>query len=451
VFVGKAGSVQPVAVVDAAAPGGGIFSYFRGPAALNDSGQVAFTAGRNLGSSSSDGVFVGTSGALHAVALHDTAAPGGGNYAGFRDPVLNSAGQVAFSAVLGATLTDGLFIGTPESVQTIALGSTAAPTGGNFREDGLPFSPEIDGSGRVAFWAILTGATSNQGLFAGYPGSIQMVALQGTPAPSGQTYANFSSKRLNLDANGEVSFDAGLTGSEAIVLGQPDALQTLVKLGDAAPLGGNFSSFGNPLVDESGQVVFFAGLTGFGVTPLNRLGLYTWSNGRLMKVVREGDQINVDPGPGMDLRIVSKSGIRLHESSGGEDGRASSFSRNGYLTYRLTFTDNTSGIFLRRLVELLGDFDGNGTVNAADYDVWKAKYGSTTSPFADANHDNIIDTADYVLWRDNFGQTVVGTPGEGWSTQISAPEPGTGMLLFLSIVSLLAAVEARGNHRRHAP
>ena len=36
---------------------------------------------------------------------------------------------------------------------------------------------------------------------------------------------------------------------------------------------------------------------------------------------------------------------QLREGSGGEDGRGVSFSDTGFLTYRLTFTDGSSGIF----------------------------------------------------------------------------------------------------------
>jgi hypothetical protein len=447
VFLGTPGDVEAVAIVDEPAPGGGIFSYFRGRPAINDSGQVAFAAGRRIGASSTDGVFVGTHIALNSIALVDTPAPGGGSYIGFRDPTLNNAGQVAFSAaVMDANRRDGLFIGTPQSVQAIALGDTPAPAGGNYGSEGLPFSPEIDASGQVAFWGTLKGGASNQGLFAGHPGNLQAVALQGTPAPIGQDYAGFSGRRLNIIDMGQVAFEADLTsGSEGIFVGEPSALRTLVARGDPAPLGGNFNSFGSPLADDTGQIVFVAGLTGFGVTPLNRSGLYVWSNGRLMKIARTGDQIDVDAGPGMDFRIVHE--IRLHENSGGDGGRASSFSSNGYLTYRLTFTDSTSGIFLRQLVQLPGDFDANGIVNASDYQVWKANYGSTTNLAADGNHDQIVDTADYILWRDNLGRVLSDILDVGLPAPALVPEPAAQVLLVVGMISLFVIVGEPNKYR----
>ena len=57
---------------------------------------------------------------------------------------------------------------------------------------------------------------------------------------------------------------------------------------------------------------------------------------------------------------------------------------------------------------LLGDFDSNGVVDAADFTIWQDELGSTDLiPFsgADASGDGIVDSADYTVWRNNFGQT----------------------------------------------
>src|SRR5690606_21292556 len=50
-----------------------------------------------------------------------------------------------------------------------------------------------------------------------------------------------------------------------------------------------------------------------------------------------------------------------------------------------------------------GDYDGSGTVDEGDYDLWKAAFGSTEDPAADGNGDMVVDAADYTLWRDNLG------------------------------------------------
>jgi hypothetical protein len=97
------------------------------------------------------------------------------------------------------------------------------------------------------------------------------------------------------------------------------------------------------------------------------------------------------------------------------------------------------------IIRLNGDYDGNGEVTAADYEVWKANYGSTTSLTADGNRDNVVDAADYIIWRDNLGQTLVDNVNVGFPA-LSIPEP-TCWILFL--VGLLSVVP-RLRHRQTA-
>ena len=56
-------------------------------------------------------------------------------------------------------------------------------------------------------------------------------------------------------------------------------------------------------------------------------------------------------------------------------------------------------------VALAGDYNGDGTVNAADYTIWRNTKGSADDLRADGNHNGIVDQGDYDLWHANFGQT----------------------------------------------
>lgn len=58
------------------------------------------------------------------------------------------------------------------------------------------------------------------------------------------------------------------------------------------------------------------------------------------------------------------------------------------------------------ITSLPGDYNGDKTVNDADYAVWRNSFGSTTNLAADGNGDGRIDAADYGIWRDHYGQSI---------------------------------------------
>jgi rhamnogalacturonan endolyase len=62
-------------------------------------------------------------------------------------------------------------------------------------------------------------------------------------------------------------------------------------------------------------------------------------------------------------------------------------------------------IYTVQFVSLVGDYNADGNVDAADYVVWRKANGSTTDLHADGNKNGIVDEEDYDLWRANFGRT----------------------------------------------
>lgn len=86
---------------------------------------------------------------------------------------------------------------------------------------------------------------------------------------------------------------------------------------------------------------------------------------------------------------------------------------------------------------LVGDYDGNGIVNAGDYTVWRDNVGAdgtTLGTGRDPANTGSVGAADYASWAAAFGDA---TP-TGSLVTASVPEPTTLALGGLIVVSILA-------------
>jgi hypothetical protein len=90
---------------------------------------------------------------------------------------------------------------------------------------------------------------------------------------------------------------------------------------------------------------------------------------------------------------------------------------------------------------LVGDYSGDGAVNAADYVVWRNHFGQAFTLVGEdpaASTPDVVDQEDYVFWQTRFGETA----GAGLAV---IPEPVSGGLL---IVGLLLATAVSRTRRR---
>jgi hypothetical protein len=81
-----------------------------------------------------------------------------------------------------------------------------------------------------------------------------------------------------------------------------------------------------------------------------------------------------------------------------------------------------------------GDYNANGVVDAADYDVWRKALGGMYNAAADGNDDGVVNQADYTYWRQRFGNSL---SGSGAGSSAAVPEPAGVPSLMLSIVAFL--------------
>jgi hypothetical protein len=96
--------------------------------------------------------------------------------------------------------------------------------------------------------------------------------------------------------------------------------------------------------------------------------------------------------------------------------------------------------FLGNRPDVTGDYNGNDTVDAADYVLWRKTVGSTTNLSADGNGNRVIDGRDYAVWQKNFGESLPSPEAAGnvaaaglnhpspFATGLSTPAPLGGGL-----------------------
>jgi hypothetical protein len=82
---------------------------------------------------------------------------------------------------------------------------------------------------------------------------------------------------------------------------------------------------------------------------------------------------------------------------------------------------------------LLGDYNQNGIVDAADYVLWHETLGQMGMDLAaDGNENGQVDAADYGVWRAHFGNSAI--PGAGAMVDsVAVPEPATCLLLVAAL------------------
>ena len=85
-----------------------------------------------------------------------------------------------------------------------------------------------------------------------------------------------------------------------------------------------------------------------------------------------------------------------------------------------------------------GDYNQNGTIDAADYTVWRDRLGGPPGSLPNDVDGGVIGLAQYNTWKGNFGLAGSGSAG---ASPRAVPEPST-MLLVL-ITTLAICVTAR--------
>jgi hypothetical protein len=348
------GSLTPLAVSGSQAPGmpaGDLFRIVDTNISANASGQVAF---RGFPNTAAQGIWSQKSGSLSVVALSNQQAPGTPNgfvFLGFGSPAIDDQSHIAVLGTLQGTAPAasdrGIWREDGSGLHLVALKGDQ-PSGAGTGVRYLTFSdPLLNGQGQLAFAGTLSGAgvtlANDRGIWSDRSGSMQLLWRTGDQAAGvapGISYSSFDSIRLN--GNGQMAFLGGLAGSgvtsstDHAIWGENNggALRVVAREGDPAPglaAGFAFGSFGFISMNDVGQVVLDADLSGPGLDLSNNHGIWaTDRNGVLRLLARYGDMFEVAPGDSRRIQWLRYTGLSI----------------SGQILFSAHFTDGTSGIFV---------------------------------------------------------------------------------------------------------
>jgi hypothetical protein len=469
--VENSGSLQQIARTGDHAPGadpGVVFSGFTNAhnlAVLNDAGRSVFQATLT----GTTGIWSDASGALELVARSGYQAPGmsiGTILSSLKGtPVLSYTGQTAFQGTLSGagideTNNEGLWMGMAGDLQVVAQAGDAAPDTGAgvvfgdstlIKNDGTFNLPTLNHAGQIAFTGGLSGTgiteTNNQGLWAGSPGSLQLVAQTGDTAP-GTSDEFLYLRQPELNDNGRVAFQAllpgtGIGGTGSFKLGiwsdYSGTLELIALQGEQAPgveEGVTFDDFNyidGPEMNSVGQIAFRARLKGQNVDNTNLRGIWaTDYNGALNLIARRGDLFDVNDDPLIeDLRTISYVDMLLSQYGGGENGLPTSLNDNGQLALTMVFTDGSHGLFVAS-TRLPGDLNWDGFVGIEDLNAVIGNWNQNVTPgdplTGDPSGDGFVGIEDLNTVLGNWN---TGTPPGAQGAGSVIPEPGTAAVLWV--------------------
>ena len=272
----------------------------------------------------------------------------------------NESGDLVLAATFGNGST-GIYRATKSGNFTlnatsplVAIGS-AVPgvTGGNFTALGNPI---INSAGDIAFRATFSGngvsSGNNTGIFRYSSNGTGALIIRTGVASGNQTFQSLSSPLLNnakdITFTGALATGGNVTSSNANGIWTISSNGTLTKIfrsGDSAPgvVGATFASFSQLAFPANGGIIFAATLaTGSGgVSTTNNQGVWaaSTSGANPKLVVRTGNSLSVG-GAGKTI-----SSFNFFSASSATEGVGRTINFDGDIILKLNFTDKSSSLF----------------------------------------------------------------------------------------------------------
>jgi hypothetical protein len=252
---------------------------------------------------------------------------------------MNDAGEVVFQATL-SNITTGFYRADGTTVDKLI--STGDPVGGGTVSGYLGSVVPINSSGLAAITVNLSGTSGgsndNSALYLVEPGSKTLVARKGAAIGPG-TLGGFLTNAPALNDSGQVAFNCGIqtgpsTFLEAICVGDGNSLRLVALKGQTPPDGnGVFDSFSALSINNLGQVLFEAFITGASPGAFAGLYVYDVPNSTLTLVARTGDSF-----AGSTVQTFYHTPLTHLGNSG------TPFNNAGQVAFRFDLNDGRSGV-----------------------------------------------------------------------------------------------------------
>jgi hypothetical protein len=347
-------------------------------AVMNATGSVAFVA--SLGSSSNNvsdqAIFhTGTDGEIHLLARTGGASGSGPFYTAnyqFDRLRINGAGDVLFNVQVGTSnnVLYGMFIGHANGTITSAQiqGDDAPGTSGlTIPNDPSPGTDKLfenfsaagfNDAGQVIFFALLElknhNPTSISGIWAGSPGSVQLLALDGNLAPGTTATWNTGASVTCLANNGYYAFQSAVNAQDSVSnvvtgiwigkvgTGTPSLIALDDNQAPGLASGVTFRSFAglNALeVNAQGEVYFSA------VTSDGNTGIWKSDAAGNVQLVIASNQ-NVTYTGGVTKKVSQFMNFNSGETfkGGGHDGLSSGLNDAGLFAFVVQHTDGSQAV-----------------------------------------------------------------------------------------------------------